>query len=62
MSLWVFTVSLIITLPKQLITVYLGVIFNGGEKSSKEKAISYSVLAGGVGEYQAEYFEVKTRN
>ncbi|WVW85051.1 hypothetical protein I302_107087 [Kwoniella bestiolae CBS 10118] len=46
---WVFTIATILTLPKQLIVVYLGVIFaNDDDTSSKEKWISNGVLIFGV--------------
>ncbi|WVQ84285.1 hypothetical protein IAT38_006437 [Cryptococcus sp. DSM 104549] len=47
MSIWTFTLAAILTLPKQLIVVYLGVIFESNQEngtSSKEKWISHSVL------------------
>jgi len=45
---WVYLVAIIITLPKQLVVVYLGVIFEDtgtGKSSSHEKMISYIVYA-----------------
>ncbi|WWC71080.1 uncharacterized protein I206_105033 [Kwoniella pini CBS 10737] len=46
---WVFTIACILTLPKQLIVVYLGVIFATDEDTkSSEKWISHSILIFGV--------------
>ncbi|KAK6907837.1 hypothetical protein I203_101838 [Kwoniella mangroviensis CBS 8507] len=46
---WIFTIATILTLPKQLIVVYLGVIFaNDEDTSSKEKWISHGVLIFGI--------------
>ncbi|TYJ53388.1 hypothetical protein B9479_005988 [Cryptococcus floricola] len=55
MNIWIFTLAAILTLPKQashppstpLIVVYLGVLFDDTESSSKEKWISRGVLIGG---------------
>ncbi|WRT68099.1 uncharacterized protein IL334_005074 [Kwoniella shivajii] len=45
---WIFTIACVLTLPKQLIVVYLGVMFAKDEDTtSKEKWISHSVLAVG---------------
>ncbi|RSH90810.1 Tlg2-vesicle protein [Saitozyma podzolica] len=47
MNIWIFTLACILTLPKQLIVVYLGVVFEAGKKTTKDRIISDSVL--GVG-------------
>ncbi|OXG72222.1 cytoplasmic protein [Cryptococcus neoformans A2-102-5] len=44
MNIWIFTLAAILSLPKQLIVVYLGVMFDSEEKSTKEKWISHGVL------------------
>ncbi|WOO83355.1 Golgi apparatus membrane protein TVP38 [Vanrija pseudolonga] len=45
MNIWVFCLAAFVTLPKQLITVYLGVIFaQNQKKGTKERIISYTVL------------------
>ncbi|EIW67590.1 hypothetical protein TREMEDRAFT_74454 [Tremella mesenterica DSM 1558] len=44
-NIWLFVIATILTLPKQLTVVYLGVIFKQGEKTTKDKIISDSVLA-----------------
>lgn len=53
MNIWVFCLAAFVTLPKQLITVYLGVIFaQNQKKGTKERIISYTVLAIGFREYR----------
>ncbi|WVQ73516.1 hypothetical protein IAR50_003088 [Cryptococcus sp. DSM 104548] len=47
MNIWIFTLAAILTLPKQLIVVYLGVLFEDTDSDSKEKWISKGVLIGG---------------
>ncbi|KAL0240671.1 hypothetical protein I308_106470 [Cryptococcus tetragattii IND107] len=44
MNIWIFTLAAVLSLPKQLIVVYLGVMFDSQEKSTKEKWISHGVL------------------
>ncbi|ORY31839.1 snare associated Golgi protein-domain-containing protein [Naematelia encephala] len=47
-NIWVFSLAAILTLPKQLVVVYLGVIFGqDASTSTKNRIISYTVL--GVG-------------
>ncbi|KAJ7471910.1 hypothetical protein FB451DRAFT_1251376 [Mycena latifolia] len=49
MNIFVFSIAAILSLPKQFITVYLGVILeesNEGKTSTKSRIISDSVLAG----------------
>ncbi|WWC62935.1 uncharacterized protein I303_105533 [Kwoniella dejecticola CBS 10117] len=42
---WIFTIACVLTLPKQLIVVYLGVIFaNDEDTKSSEKWISHGIL------------------
>ncbi|KAF7329127.1 hypothetical protein MKEN_00173200 [Mycena kentingensis (nom. inval.)] len=51
MNIWVFSIAAILSLPKQFITVYLGVILeesDKGETSNQSKIISRSVLAATV--------------
>nr|XP_031864511.1 uncharacterized protein CI109_000426 [Kwoniella shandongensis]KAA5531583.1 hypothetical protein CI109_000426 [Kwoniella shandongensis] len=47
MNIWIFMIACILTMPKQLIVVYLGVLFENKDKSSKDKIISRTVLAVG---------------
>lgn len=46
-NIWIFSLAAFVTLPKQLVVVYLGVLFNAEAKSNTSQAISYTVL--GVG-------------
>lgn len=45
MGIMVFCLAAILSLPKQFITVYLGVILEGNNKDTKSRIISDSVLA-----------------
>lgn len=48
MNIWVFTLAAFLTLPKQFITVYLGVLLEqsaDGKRSTRDTIISDSVLA-----------------
>lgn len=45
MGIMVFCLAAILSLPKQFVTVYLGVILEGQNKNTKSKIISDSVLA-----------------
>lgn len=46
MGIFVFSLAAILSLPKQFITVYLGVILDNGTKTStKSRIVSDSVLA-----------------
>ncbi|WVR06637.1 hypothetical protein IAU60_003669 [Kwoniella sp. DSM 27419] len=46
MSIWIFMIATILTLPKQLIVVYLGTHFNNKDQETKtEKIVSYAVVA-----------------
>ncbi|OCF43524.1 hypothetical protein I317_02674 [Kwoniella heveanensis CBS 569] len=48
MGIWIFAIATILTLPKQLIVVYLGVHFNEQDQQTKtEKIISYAVVVVG---------------
>ncbi|WVN90819.1 uncharacterized protein L203_106062 [Cryptococcus depauperatus CBS 7841] len=48
MNIWIFTLAAVLTLPKQLIVVYLGVMFaEPKDTSAKEKWVSRGVLIGG---------------
>jgi uncharacterized membrane protein YdjX (TVP38/TMEM64 family) len=47
MNFWIFLIATILTLPKQLVTVYLGVLILNKDMSTKSKIISYTVLAVG---------------
>ncbi|WVQ96249.1 hypothetical protein IAU59_003353 [Kwoniella sp. CBS 9459] len=48
MGIWIFVLATILTLPKQLIVVYLGVNFNDQDRQTKtEKIISYTVVVVG---------------
>lgn len=47
MNVWIFLIATILTLPKQLVTVYLGVLIYNKDMSTKSKVISYTVLAVG---------------
>ncbi|WVF68719.1 hypothetical protein IAT40_003491 [Kwoniella sp. CBS 6097] len=48
MGIWIFAIATILTLPKQLIVVYLGVHFNEQDQQTKtEKIVSYAVVVVG---------------
>lgn len=50
MNVWIFIIATFLTLPKQLITVYLGVLIHNKDTSTKNKVVSYTVLAVGFRE------------
>ncbi|BEJ10710.1 hypothetical protein CspHIS471_0101320 [Cutaneotrichosporon sp. HIS471] len=47
MNFWIFLIATVLTLPKQLVTVYLGVLILNKDMSTKSRVISYTVLAVG---------------
>lgn len=49
-NIFIFSLAAFVTLPKQLVVVYLGVLFNAEAKSKTSQAISYTVLGVGAGE------------
>lgn len=51
MNVWIFIIATFVTLPKQLITVYLGVLIHNKDTSTKNKVVSYTVLAVGFREF-----------
>lgn len=48
-NIFIFSLAAFVTLPKQLVVVYLGVLFNAEAKSKTSQAISYTVLGIGAG-------------
>jgi hypothetical protein len=45
LNFWSFFFGTVLTLPKQLQVVYLGVVFDEPNKTTTEKIVSYTVLA-----------------